>query len=109
MRTINDVILIYFFLWAGFALGSVALIAYLTATGLRLLLRGARPASVPSDRVAAALVASAALAFAYGAALWAAFDPADVNRGLTVVPPFTFAVLALIAATTIAFRCSRRR
>jgi hypothetical protein len=95
---------IYVLLWAGFAMGAIAVAGILVVAGIRILAgwrpRPTRRRAVSDIRV---LAASSAFAFAYGAWGWFSYSDDDASlRAQTVVPPFAFGTATLIAAVSIA-------
>jgi len=96
---------IYVLFWLQFALLALALLAFLTTTGLQALRsRGdgesaAAPPVGPSRSFAWFLLAAAAFAAVYTALAWGSFPPEDRGTAaLTVLPAVVFAVLALPSA-----------
>ncbi len=98
------------FLWAGFAIAAIFLLAGLVAVLLARLFRKDpyRPASV-SRSVPVTFAVLSVLAFCYAAFIWFGFPPGDASRGISTAPPLAFAVLSSIAAVVTAFDCSRGR
>lgn len=101
-------VLLVLFLWAGFALGSVALVGYLGVKAVAAIRRPDVGSSVvlrshPWRRSEQALAAAAAAGALCATVQWLSFSSHDANFLFAAGPALAFAVLAALA-TVVARR-----